>query len=147
MFEVLDQPAADVLAIRISGTVDEADYDRLVTGRLASAKRSSLILVMEDFEGWRCNDDAAVPHHPVNDTIRRVAMVSRRGSWVWRMAATFAAADVRYFEPERLADACAWLRHAHRERRIMSEPASPRRAASQAWREAWADRRTREIAA
>lgn len=146
MFEILDQPAADVLAVRITGTVDEADYERLVTGRLASGFRSSLILVLEDFEGWRGHDEA-LPHRPVSEMVRRVALVGRRGSWVWRMAATFVDADVRYFEPERLSDACAWLGRAHRSRRTRSEPESPRRAAFQSWRQTPADRRTRDVAA
>jgi len=121
MYEVMNEPNPNILAIRIGGKLDEDDYDRLqpwLKERLDEQKSPSLLFVMDDFQGW--NSVGALVENVkldarYHDGPRQVAMVGDRGwqKWMTRVAAPFAKADIRYFGTDEISQARAWLRTVH----------------------------------
>lgn len=121
MYKVMNEPTPQVLAIRIGGKLGQDDYDRLqpwLKERLDEQKAPSLLVVMDDFQGWNSVgalvEDVKLDAR-YHDGLRKVALVGDRGwqKWMTRVAAPFAKADVRYFESDQIAQARSWLSPAH----------------------------------
>lgn len=118
MYEVMSETDGDLLAIRVQGKLGKDDYARLrpwLDRQLAAHPCPSLIVVMEDFEGWSgagaLLEDLKLDAAHYND-LRRIAMVgdSRWQEWMAWLAKPFTAAEVRYFDRTDLAAAQSWAR-------------------------------------
>lgn len=115
MIELKPQP--DLVEIDASGKLTGADYDRLVPEleRLA-AERGALRLYIEirDFRGWDpeglWKDVKFDATH--QDAMERIAIVGENQweEWGANLSKPFFKADVRFFTPDRAAEARTWLR-------------------------------------
>jgi hypothetical protein len=105
-----------IVAIKASGRLSRADYDRFVPEfeRLARARGPLRLLIeLEDFRGWNL---PAVWEELKFDTTHQnsmgqVAIVGDRAwqEWGTRLSKPFFKAEMRYFDRDRAADARAWL--------------------------------------
>ena len=116
IFETIADPTPGLLAIRVSGKLDKADYARLrpwLDEQLLAHRCPSLLVLMEDSHGWEnagaLAEDTKIDmaHH---DDVRRVAMVGDR-AWqkcMTAISAPFASAELRYFRQDELESARDW---------------------------------------
>jgi len=107
-----------IWVVRISGALRKDEMDAVQAVALKDLQPDAvarvLILVGEDFCGWVgddvWNDMTFFVKH--GDRIEKMAIVGHKG-WKDRMlmfaGAGFRRAPVRYFTPDQLADAYAWL--------------------------------------
>ncbi len=116
MYEILPQTSDDLLAIRVSGTLSKADYERLhpwLDEQLAKHPRPSLLIVMKDFSGWdsvaAMIEDLKIDMEHRND-VRRIAMVGEKAwqKWMTWASKPFTRAEVAYFEMDELEQARKW---------------------------------------
>lgn len=115
MLDLRTEP--DLVEIDASGKLTGADYERLVPEleRLA-ADRGPLRLYIElkDFRGWDpeglWKDVKFDASH--QDEMDRIAIVGENKweEWGTRLSKPFFKADMRFFTPDRVAEARAWLR-------------------------------------
>ncbi|WP_119422110.1 STAS/SEC14 domain-containing protein [Desertibaculum subflavum] len=118
MYEVMPESDGDLLAIKVRGKLAKSDYARLrpwLDQQLAVHPRPSLLVLMQDFEGWSgagaLVEDLRLDAAHYRD-LRRIAMVgdSRWQEWMTWLAKPFTAAEVRYFDRADLTSARAWAR-------------------------------------
>jgi hypothetical protein len=122
MYEIMPETTPEVLAIRIKGSLDKADYERLgpwLDARLAEHAHPAMLFVMDDFEGWdslgALIEDVKldIKHH---DDLSRVAIVGDRAwqKWMTWLGKPFTSAELRYFERDDLDAARVWAERAAR---------------------------------
>lgn len=118
MYEVMPESTKEVLALRVSGRLDKADYAHLhpwLHERLAENPCPAILVVMEDLHGWDSAgaliEDARLDIAHQND-VRRIAMVGERAwqKWMTLITIPFAKAEIRYFDLAELGVARAWAR-------------------------------------
>ena len=118
MYEVMAESTKEVLAIRVSGRLDKADYDHLhpwLHERLAENPSPAILVVMDDFHGWDSAgaliEDAKLDIAHQND-LRRIAMVGERAwqKWMTLITIPFVKAEIRYFDLAELDVARTWAR-------------------------------------
>lgn len=117
--EIVQSSEDGVVHARISGEMTPEDQQALevVAKRLiANGQRISLLVTLEDFEGWKkdpawATDDLDFQFEH-GDDIARIAIVGDDG---WRDLAFlyvgrgFRGTEIEFFPPESLAAARAWL--------------------------------------
>ena len=118
MIELLDAPE-NVVAIQASGTLDAADYDRIIAAveaRLASHPRIGVVAEMDAFRGltmealWK---DLQYNARRIGgwDRFPRCALVTDEG-WLKAMAAFWdpliPGVEMKVFKPGETAAAIAW---------------------------------------
>jgi hypothetical protein len=118
MYEILPQSQDDVLGVRASDTLTEADYDRLVPFLEARVREHGplrVLVLMEDWHGWDSLgalwEDAKMDAH-LNEHIERIAMVGDEEweRWMTKLSKPFADGRLRYFDAADLDEAWAWVR-------------------------------------
>ena len=118
MYEILPQSQDDVLGVRVSGTLTEADYDRLVPFLEARVREHGplrVLVLMEDWHGWDSLgalwEDAKMDAR-LNEHARRIAMVGDEDweRWMSKLSKPFAEGQLRYFDAADLDAAWAWVR-------------------------------------
>jgi len=105
-----------ILTARVSGTLTQAELAALQASTVDSIRQQgqvSILIVAEDFAGWRAGDHWDNVAFLDNDPyIRKMAIV---GDKKWEdLALIFTASPIRkfpiqYFQPAELAQAQAWL--------------------------------------
>lgn len=104
------------LEVRVSGKLEEADYERFgpkFEALIEQHGKLRVLLIMEDFHGWTFRglwEDVKFDVKHFND-IERLAIVGET-KWHAGMATfckPFTSAAVRYFEKFELDDAREWL--------------------------------------
>jgi len=117
---VLPQSEGDVLGVRVSGRLRDADYKALqaeLTARLPEDGKLRLVAVIDEgFRGWTpkaCLDDIAMAFSPWSRRFEKLAVVAGPGLVHW-CATHFPAGLLPYpmkvFEPGEIDAAWAWLR-------------------------------------
>lgn len=105
-----------ILTARISGKMTRSDLAALQASAVESIRQLgqvSVLIIAEDFQGWREGDDWSDVSFMENDPyIRKMAIVGEK-EWE-QLALVFAASPVRkfpieYFLPADLERARAWL--------------------------------------
>lgn len=115
---ILEQvPDTNLLLTTATGTLEQADYDRMLPRAEAIIERYGGIrwlFEMRDFDGWTAGAawrDLKFDLRHVND-FERVAIVGKQ-QWMDTMTQLmkpFTRASVRHFPPGQKAEALAWLR-------------------------------------
>jgi len=116
MIEILPETAGNLIAIKLSGMVSEADFDASASeiSPLVANERTNLLFVdWSELEGWEPGAKSVGTwfglHHWA--TILRVAILAER-KWDderQRIADIFKAAEVRRFIPEDRETALNWV--------------------------------------
>ncbi|MBU1313121.1 MAG: STAS/SEC14 domain-containing protein [Alphaproteobacteria bacterium] len=118
MYQIMTETDIRVLAIRVRGTLNKADYDGLhswLDDQLQRRPRPSVLVVMEDFEGWE-SISALLEDGKIDlvhqDDVQRVAMVGDKRWQKWMTVASqpLSKATIRYFDVDEIDAARAWLR-------------------------------------
>ena len=118
MYEILSRSQDDVLGVHVSGTLSEADYDRLVPfleTRVREQGPLRVLVLMEDWHGWdslgALREDAKMDAR-LNEHARRIAMVGDEDweRWMSKLSKPFAEGQLRYFDAADLDAAWAWVR-------------------------------------
>ena len=111
-----DESGGKILVVRVSGTLEKADYERFVPAFENLVRQHGIIRVlfdMADFHGWDAGamwEDIKFATTHFAD-IERIAMVGEK-QWQHGMAMfckPFTAAKVRYFDHTRAAGVRKWL--------------------------------------
>lgn len=116
MIEILPETAGNVIAIKLSGMVSEADFDVCSSelAPLVEAERTNRVLLdWSSLDGWETGAKSVGTwfgmHHWA--TIHRIAILAER-KWDderQRIADIFKAAVVRRFSPQERDTALEWL--------------------------------------
>lgn len=118
MYERLDRSKGNIIGIRVSGKLTEADYHRLAPWLEQKVRRHETLRVlalMEDFHGWdslsAAWEDLKMDAY-FNEYVERLAVVGNAEweRWMTRLSKPLAEGELRYFDRTRLDDAWAWLR-------------------------------------
>jgi len=105
----------NLVEVTLSGKLEHEDYERFVPqvdALIRDRGRLRMLVVLEDFHGWTAGalwDDTKFAWHHFSD-LERLAIVGEK-TWHKGMAVfckPFTKAQVRYFEPEEMAEARAW---------------------------------------
>lgn len=117
MIELIDSGNPRIAAVRLSGTLHDADYKRFIPAleaALAQGAPIRLFARFEDFHGWDLHaawDDFAfgVQHYA---DFARIALVGdkRWEEWMAKLCRPFTRAEVRYFDAAAETEAWDWLR-------------------------------------
>ena len=116
MFEFLPQTKRDLVALRLSGTLDRGDYERILTEirkRLQAFGSLRLYWQMENFHGWTVGgiweESIFDARHAWEFT--RVAMVGEKRwqEWMTKLMKPFTSAEVKYFDVTERERALAWI--------------------------------------
>jgi hypothetical protein len=117
MFEVIEELQGDVLAIRITGEIDEresAELTRLAAERINERGRIRLLIAAEQYPSFNSAEDL---YSDLNFVVRfpgeidRLAVVGDRPwktTWV-ALFGLFGGLDARYFAKEDFQEAWQWL--------------------------------------
>jgi hypothetical protein len=119
MIEFMDETSDNVLGIRFTGKLTEADYEQVLGPRIATATQRfgrvrALIYMDDDFRGWDMK--AAWANTKLDfqfrNSLEKVAVVGapRWEEWCVRVAGLVVRGELRTFPPEQIADAWRWLR-------------------------------------
>lgn len=115
MHKLLPETKDAFVALRLSGKLDESDYESMLPileERIARYGKISLYWEMRDFEGWTIDgllSDAGFDTKHKDDFIR-IAMVGEKKwhGWMTKMLKPFTSAEVRYFDIDETAAALGW---------------------------------------
>jgi SpoIIAA-like len=118
MIEFLSETKGNLMAIKMSGTIREEDYERFLSEADAIFDRERiehLVLDWEHLKGWAPGARSAGTWFGMHyrASVGRVAVIADE-KWadeVLRVTDIHRAADVRQFAPEKRATAFAWVRH------------------------------------
>lgn len=111
------EPTGSPITVKISGLLKREEFMRLqglFLEAVRGQKKFSLLLVLEDFQGWDENDDwNSVPFHLEYDKqVEKIAIVGE-AKWEDLFAAFLGkgmrSIPIRHFLPTRLEAARAWL--------------------------------------
>ncbi len=116
MFEILPQTEHDLVALRLSGTLDQDDYAGMlpeIKKRIETHGSLRLYWEMDDFHGWTVGgiwEDTTFDVQHAKD-FSRVAMVGEKKweEWMTKLMKPFTSAEVRYFDIEEREKALAWI--------------------------------------
>jgi hypothetical protein len=120
MISTLPESSGKVIGFLIKGKLTDKDYKQELIPSLEDAikpgQKIRLLMQMEKFMGW-------TPHGAWDDfinwpkvmSIERMAFVIDENwhdfmSWLFRVFASIAHIEIRFFRKEQLADAWDWLR-------------------------------------
>lgn len=117
MYKQLPESNGSFVALRLSGKLDEDDYQSIipmVTERIASHEKISLYWEMRDFDGWTADgllSDAGFDVRHADD-FTRIAMVGEKKwhDWMTNLMKPFTSAEVRYFDLSESEAAKIWAR-------------------------------------
>lgn len=116
MFEFLPQTERDLVALRLSGTLDRNDYEAMlpeIKKHLQDFGSLRLYWEMDDFHGWTAGgiweDGIFDARHAWDFT--RIAMVGEKKwqEWMTKLIKPFTSAEVRYFDVTEREKALAWI--------------------------------------
>ncbi|WMJ73890.1 STAS/SEC14 domain-containing protein [Cytophagaceae bacterium ABcell3] len=117
MFDLLEKTQENVLATKISGKLNQSDYNQmfpLVEETVAKYGKINLYVELENFEGWEDPkslwDEFKLSFKHYTD-LEKVAIV---GEKKWEEFATKASdfvnpAKIKYFSPEQKEEAKNWI--------------------------------------
>ena len=117
MIEFLPETGGNLIAVKMSNTITEEDFDRYFSEADAMINQERIERILFDWEhlmGWAPGARTAGTwfgmHH--RGTIGRVAIIAgdRWADEVLRISDIFKAATVRQFTPQERVAAMAWLR-------------------------------------
>ena len=114
--EYMEQAGSNVLHVKVTGTLQESDYEQfvpVVEGIIKTHGKVRVLVEMTDFEGWDFKglwEDIKFDAKHFND-IERVAMVGEEKwqKWMTSFCKPFTTAEVRFFPPDQLEEAKAWV--------------------------------------
>ncbi|MGI8891654.1 MAG: STAS/SEC14 domain-containing protein [Chthoniobacterales bacterium] len=106
----------NVVRVQVSGKLTQEDYDQLIPSWKETIARHGsmrLLLIMEDFEGWKLGaawDDFRFSTGHAKRIVR-VAMVGEKTwqKWMAKLGALFLADEIKYFELSQLVEAERWV--------------------------------------
>jgi stage II sporulation SpoAA-like protein len=118
MIEFMDGTHDNILAVRFTGKLTEADYLRVLLPRVAAAAKKfgsvrALIYMDHDFKGWELK--AAWANTKLDfrfrHSLEKIAVVGapRWEEWCVSVAGLLVRGELRTFPPGQMADACRWL--------------------------------------
>jgi len=121
MLEMTQETTDDLLAVRITGTLDKSDYDDLlhqVETRRRERPDLSLLVHLKDFDGWDSFSAAVEDARTgveIGGAVNRIALVGDSSWERWMTVAIkpFVDSEVRYFDAADLDEAFAWAREPH----------------------------------
>jgi hypothetical protein len=116
MITSIETTRETLVAIRLTGTLDKQDYDRLipvVESKIKQFGKIDLYWEMAGVEGWNPAglwEEVKFDLRHVND-FRKVAIVGDKKweEWIARMIQPFTSAGIRYFDIHQKQEALAWL--------------------------------------
>lgn len=106
----------NALHLSLSGRLDRKDYEKWVPefeSLVEKHGKLNILVELVDFEGWDAGglwEDLKFDAKHFND-VKRLALVGDK-TWEKFMAKVckpFTSAEVKYFEPEQIADARTWI--------------------------------------
>jgi hypothetical protein len=117
MFKYLKEHSADLIAVRVTGKLDKADYDSLIPEAEEKLNRYGKVSVyweMADFDGWQLSGiwpELKFDIKHLNDFVR-VAIVGDKTweSMITNMAKPFTTAEIHFFELTEREQAMAWVK-------------------------------------
>ena len=112
----IETKRANLIAIRLTGTLGKKDYEQLIPVLEAKIKqfgKIDLYWEMEALEGWELSglwEDLKFDITHIN-SFRKVAIVGDRKweEWIARMIKPFTTAEIRYFDVRQKDEAMHWL--------------------------------------
>ena len=116
MIEMLTSPSPRVVAIKLRGTLHDADYrtlEPLVEAALQGGKKARLYAQFDDFHGWDLHavwDDMKFGTRHYAD-FERIAVVGDETwqEWMVKLVRPFTLASLHYFPSEETPAAWAWI--------------------------------------
>ncbi len=116
MHEVLPETRSDLVALRVSGKLDETDYEMILPmleTRIEHHGKIRLYWEMEDLKGWTVEGfgkDVGFDVRHAGD-FTRIAMVGEKRweEWMTKLMKPFTTAEVRYFSAEDRLAAQTWV--------------------------------------
>ncbi|SMF28278.1 SpoIIAA family protein [Pseudogulbenkiania subflava] len=116
MIDTLTSPSSRVVAIKLRGTLHDADYrtlEPLVEAALRGGGRARFYAQFDDFHGWDLHaawDDMVFGTRHYTD-FERIAVVGdeKWQEWMVKLVRPFTLASVRYFPREETPAAWAWI--------------------------------------
>lgn len=117
MIERIDEGADNVVGMRLSGKLTDADYKEIVPQfekAIEKWGKISVLWLMEDFHGWDAHAvwDDLKAWGQFHGKMERIAMVgeNRWEKWMTKLTGAFHLADIKYFDHESQEAALEWLR-------------------------------------
>ncbi len=115
MHEIIPE-SGNVIRVKVSGKLTQADYDKLVPASeqvIARHGSMRMLFEMENFHGWEPGaawDDFRFSWKH-SKKVERVAMVGEKTwqEWMAKLAAIFVSEELKYFEHAQLAEAESWI--------------------------------------
>ena len=116
MIERLNHGSDDVLGFKLTGTLHDEDYDRLVPvidRALQERPKVRLLAWFHDFQGWTATalwDDIAFDATHAKK-FERIALVGEKAwqEWMTAVCKPFTSATVKFFDVHEIDDAWAWV--------------------------------------
>ena len=116
MVEILPHTEPDLVALRVSGALDQDDYKAMlpeIEKRLQTHGSLRLYWEMDNFHGWTASgirEDGVFDASHAND-FSRVAMAGEKTwqEWMIKLMKPFSSAEVKYFDVKERAEALAWV--------------------------------------
>ena len=116
MYEVLPETHHDLVALRLSGTLDADDYHAftpLIESAIERHGKVRLFWEMRDFSGWSpggAGTDLGFDVRHASD-FKRIAIVGEKAwhEWMTKLMKPFTSAEVKYFEIPEREQALAWV--------------------------------------
>jgi len=120
MFQTIPVAEDNIIAIKASGKLTDADYQsflpQLNTFIDSSETPVSILIELEDFHGWdkKAAWDDFEFGMKSEDDIERIAIVgeNRWQKWMTIIGNAFTSTEMRYFSRDELSEAWSWLREA-----------------------------------
>ena len=111
------QQENDVWVLRVTGVLQKSELEKIQTAGARELKEGGtvkLLIIAENFEGWERGADWGdvsffVEH---GDQIEKIAILGdakRKTEWLAFAGAGFRRAPVKYFLPDQITQAQAWL--------------------------------------
>src|SRR5882757_1530333 len=122
MIESLTSASDAILAFKMSGKLNDADYKQFTPKIEAAIKANGKVRVLaqfHDFHGWDLHalwDDSKFAAKHCAD-IERIAMVGEKTwqKWMAMFCKPFTLSTIRYFDAAKIEDVCYKCRRNHRE--------------------------------
>jgi len=119
MIELMDESCDNILAVRFTGKLTEADYDRILIPRIGTVVKKfgamrALIYMDDEFKGWALK--AAWANTKLDfqfrSALEKVAVVGapRWEEWCIGIAGLLVKGELKVFPPDRMTNAWEWLR-------------------------------------